>query len=73
MEWFKGSVGEAIGVAKQAGGLIAFQVVDTGKAAEDTMKAWSAAQVFTPLSYSDATSESHSRMLMKAQPKRIAQ
>ena len=49
MEWFKGSVGEAIGVAKQAGGLIAFQVVDTGEAAEDTMKAWSAAQVFTPL------------------------
>ena len=45
MDWFQGSVSEAIGVAKQGGGLIAFQVVDGGELSSATTAAWSASSV----------------------------
>lgn len=45
MDWFQGSVSEAIGVAKQCGGLIAFQVVDGGELSSATTAAWAAPSV----------------------------
>lgn len=45
MDWFQGSVSEAIGVAKQGGGLIAFQVVDGGELSSATTAAWAAPSV----------------------------
>ena len=51
MEWFTGSVADAIGVAKQGGGLIAFQVVDGGDTSSTTMESWSAAQVPSSSTY----------------------
>lgn len=45
MDWFQGSVSEAIGIAKQCGGLIAFQVVDGGELSSATTAAWAAPSV----------------------------